>query len=515
MIACGSKALGIPGWCRGKESVVVDLRTPAGRDGLLELAASAEWSSTGSRPGSRSDGASTTTSSSRNPRSVHCSITAFGSTGDYARIKGYEAVVAAKSGLFTAGIYTGRAAGSEPVFVNTPIGSVGAGHLALGGVLAALDGTGDDRPGPTPRDHARPRAHTCRLLRHHALAGPAPPGRRTAVVAAGPSGASARAAVQQGRSLDQHVDDDAAPAAALLAALEIDAPRPASDDRDAVVGYHDAFYDAFRQRTLDEWLPILLADKDIAFEVVRTSEQAMEHPQAVHNGQVVDVIDPVPASSPRSARRLLLGHAIGDRTFGAGTGSTRPLPIAASTPRAGWDGVGPRARRHHHRRVRLLLRHAVRHDARRVVGARVIKVEPLTGDPMRGNYGIPEAGAVKVLEGKESIAVDLKQPEGRAIVERLLAQADVFASASAQGGQQPRPRLRDGAAHQPAPRLPQRQRLRRRRALQRTPAVCGPAAATSGAYYRQAGPGSSPTWRRAPRGRDPLSRGQGATAGRR
>ncbi len=69
---------------------------------------------------------------------MHCSITAFGSTGDYARIKGYEAVVAAKSGLFTAGIYTGRAAGSEPVFVNAPIGSVGAGHLALGGVLAAL-----------------------------------------------------------------------------------------------------------------------------------------------------------------------------------------------------------------------------------------------------------------------------------------------------------------------------------------------------------------------------------------
>ena len=97
---------------------------------------------------------------------------------------------------------------------------------------------------------------------------------------------------------------------------------------------------------------------------------------------------------------------------------------------------------------------------------------------MRVNYGIPEAGAVKVLEGKESVAVDVKSPEGRAIVERLLARADVFAFGfRPQGRQEPGAGLRNSTPHQPTHRVPARQRLRHRRALQRTPplrrAGCG------------------------------------------
>ena len=57
----------------------------------------------------------------------------------------------------------------------------------------------------------------------------------------------------------------------------------------------------------------------------------------------------------------------------------------------------------------------------------VIKVKPLTGDPMRANYGIAEAGAVKVLEGKESIALDLKTPEGHEIIAAAYSpEADVL-----------------------------------------------------------------------------------------
>ena len=36
---------------------------------------------------------------------------AFGSSGDYARLKGFEPIVAAKAGMFTAGAYTGRKPG--------------------------------------------------------------------------------------------------------------------------------------------------------------------------------------------------------------------------------------------------------------------------------------------------------------------------------------------------------------------------------------------------------------------
>jgi crotonobetainyl-CoA:carnitine CoA-transferase CaiB-like acyl-CoA transferase len=68
-------------------------------------------------------------------------------------------------------------------------------------------------------------------------------------------------------------------------------------------------------------------------------------------------------------------------------------------------------------------------------GADVIKVEPLAGDPMRGLEGIASAGGPALPanptfdvtnRGKRSVAVDLKSPEARAIVEALVDRADVF-----------------------------------------------------------------------------------------
>lgn len=68
------------------------------------------------------------------------------------------------------------------------------------------------------------------------------------------------------------------------------------------------------------------------------------------------------------------------------------------------------------------------------MGAEVIKVEPTTGDPIRGLRSVPGAGSEEKLElswesynrGKKSITLDLKQPEGQAVLMRLLEDADVF-----------------------------------------------------------------------------------------
>jgi crotonobetainyl-CoA:carnitine CoA-transferase CaiB-like acyl-CoA transferase len=69
------------------------------------------------------------------------------------------------------------------------------------------------------------------------------------------------------------------------------------------------------------------------------------------------------------------------------------------------------------------------------LGATVIKVEPLTGDPMRG-MGRPaksDGGRIDYdfqfdvdNRGKQSIRVDLNSPEGRDIVKKLCSQADIF-----------------------------------------------------------------------------------------
>src|SRR5690606_33557664 len=59
------------------------------------------------------------------------------------------------------------------------------------------------------------------------------------------------------------------------------------------------------------------------------------------------------------------------------------------------------------------------------LGARVIKIEALEGDAIRFQVPFPELGGVKVTQGKESLAVDIGTPEGKAIVLDLLKDADV------------------------------------------------------------------------------------------
>lgn len=62
-------------------------------------------------------------------------------------------------------------------------------------------------------------------------------------------------------------------------------------------------------------------------------------------------------------------------------------------------------------------------------GADVVKIEPLGGDIIRG-VGTGRAGMsayfANVNRAKRSVAVDLRNPEGRALVERLASTADVF-----------------------------------------------------------------------------------------
>ena len=55
----------------------------------------------------------------------------------------------------------------------------------------------------------------------------------------------------------------------------------------------------------------------------------------------------------------------------------------------------------------------------------MIKLEGAEGDPMRHAFG-GDAGSAKVMEGKESLSIDMKSPEGRKIVHELIARADVF-----------------------------------------------------------------------------------------
>ncbi|HEY1417436.1 MAG TPA: CoA transferase [Myxococcaceae bacterium] len=66
-------------------------------------------------------------------------------------------------------------------------------------------------------------------------------------------------------------------------------------------------------------------------------------------------------------------------------------------------------------------------------GADVVKVEPPTGDPMRSAFGslgigqeLPNPAFAQDNRGKRSVVLDLRRPEARDQLERLLAGADIF-----------------------------------------------------------------------------------------
>jgi crotonobetainyl-CoA:carnitine CoA-transferase CaiB-like acyl-CoA transferase len=59
------------------------------------------------------------------------------------------------------------------------------------------------------------------------------------------------------------------------------------------------------------------------------------------------------------------------------------------------------------------------------LGARVIHVETLEGDGIRSLVAFPEAGGAKVMQGKESLAIDLSKPEGLAAIHELVKSVDL------------------------------------------------------------------------------------------
>ena len=124
-------------WNRGKESVVLDLKTEAGLARAQDLIAVADVVVVGFRPGvAERLGIGYEQVSEINPRAVYASITGFGEQGKFRHLKGYDALVAAKSGRMT--VYERIAVRPGPGFSANPYCSFSAAMLLTQGILAAL-----------------------------------------------------------------------------------------------------------------------------------------------------------------------------------------------------------------------------------------------------------------------------------------------------------------------------------------------------------------------------------------
>jgi crotonobetainyl-CoA:carnitine CoA-transferase CaiB-like acyl-CoA transferase len=193
--------------------------------------------------------------------------------------------------------------------------------------------------------------------------------------------------------------------------------------------------DRMRSRTADEWMDVFAGD-DIGADPFLRADEYLTHPQCVANGRSVRVDDPIvgptvqigplarlsetpsaigaPAPSAATPASDLLpappgrpSARPGDRSAGHERGAVSRLPLEGTTiVECGYFYATPFAS--------TLLAEA---------GARVIKVEPNSGDPGRRNW---TTDYVKAMVGKESVVLDLKAPAGRALMQQLVDRADVF-----------------------------------------------------------------------------------------
>ncbi|HLX87353.1 MAG TPA: CoA transferase, partial [Acidimicrobiales bacterium] len=202
---------------------------------------------------------------------------------------------------------------------------------------------------------------------------------------------------------------------------------PVFDDEERRVELWVRMLEAAGTKTLAEWEAVFEADPNVFAELFRSGPEVLDHPQLVHDHQVVEIADlergPVrqPAALAQlegySSRLDRPAPCLGDyepTDLGDPGPAEPPEDAPASLPLAGVTVL------------ELAVLYAAPYGATLLtdLGARVIKVEPLTGDPIRMMVAFPEAGGAKVMQGKESIAVDINKPEGLAIVHQLAERAD-------------------------------------------------------------------------------------------
>jgi len=421
-------------WNRGKESLVADLRTSQGQQTVRDLAARADVVIEGFSPGVTTRwGVGAEALRAANPSLVHCAITGFGPAGPYARLKGYDSIVAAKLGVWARGAFAFR---DGPLMYPVPWGSFGCAMQAIAGIMGALitrETTGRGQAlnatlasGFDPTDYM-----IFTSVQLGAKRG-APAGDRSAMPI---SRYGVLAATRDGRLIQTatvlpHQGKALCEVAGVGRILE--EPRfgrlPAFDTLEDAQAWENHVLEAFLKEDLAYWLPKLQANKDVSFEVAATSEEGTRHPQILHNGDVVTIDDdgagPVRQVGPigHFSRTPIRPERPAPRV-GMNAGASFEAPpsrVAGGAPAPAHPFAGVTI-------VEFGYFYAMPYGVAMLaaLGARVIKIEDAKGDPHRVTFG-PEIGTNKTTAGKESLSIDLSRPEGRAIAQKLVAQADVF-----------------------------------------------------------------------------------------
>ena len=430
-------------WNRGKKSIVLDLETAQGRKHAKSLARSADAVVESFVPGDAAAlGVDYETLKAENPGLIYTSITAFGDSGPYARYRPYEALVSAKCGRYMA--FAGQNGREGPNYGAVQVASHGAAMAAVRGAVAALmirDRTGVGQHVQTSLLRAITYYDLSQFLVWQMMIKfpenfPDDP----TVVASRPAPIQYLAVrAGDGRwlqlaNLMERLFIAEIHAIGLGHLLED--PRYASApflDDEPREEMRESILDKMQERTLDEWMDhFIKVEGDVAAEPFMTSIEALDHPQLVHNGTVQTVEDPtagpvrqlgplfhMEAAQPRiqgpaplvgqHTEEVLSGTSPSPSTVGAGL---KPAP----TPAHPLEGVTVLD-------MSTVIAGPLAGSLLAEMGARVIRIETLAGDWMRGHYN--GLASNRTMAGTEGLSIDLKTQEGQDILSRLLPNVDV------------------------------------------------------------------------------------------
>ena len=408
------------------------------------------------------------------PDLVHCAITGWGPRGPLAEVPGWDAAVAARSGRMMAFERQLRRGG--PVFAAVPVAAHVAAHGAVQGIVAGLlaraRGGGAQRvetsllQGVLPFDLVE-----LLLVEMIERSGLEVPNLTTAggdmpTLNYHPVRTGDGRWIQCGNLLE-HLLLAFLDATDLLGELLVDerftAP-PAAWDEATIDVARDRILLRMQERTAAEWMAIFRANGNVAAEEYLTTTEALDHPDIVGNGDIVTLDD------PEHGPVRTIGPIAELAATPASVGRPAPLPgadtdavlaalddeLAAVAPAAPADASGgaPTAGRPLEGitvvEFATIIAAPLGTSMLADLGARVIKVELVDGDPYRHLVaaGTP---AAKTTAGQ---GVDLHRPQaGRGPAHRPPARRRCRRRRAQRPSRRPRPpRARRGAAARRPPR---------------------------------------------------------------
>lgn len=415
---------------RNKRSAVIDLREPAGRESLLTLLADSDVFVESWRPGvAERLGIGYDAVHALAPELVYCSISGFGPGSKYEELPGYSALVHAATGMAEAQF--GHREG--PIFLGLPQACNGAAYMGLVGVLAALYRREEDGLGR--------RVETSLVdgvLAYMAQAwgyGEASAGVTSAAAFGTPRFVTRTFLCADDEWLGLSTFGRGA-FDRLMKVLGIDDRIPPADGanvmeqlspEEAAIVFNE-IPSIFLTQPRAVWLARLLEADVAAIPALRPGE-VFDEPQTVHNAMVTELVDSVLGRVQQAAPAIRFGSTPSTVRSPAPTPGQHTAEVLAGLQRQR-PGPPPGRRTPDDRPlldgVKVLdLGHwyAGPFSSRLLadLGADVIKLEPPSGDGMRGF----DRAFAAAQAGKRSIAADLKDPELATLRNELLKWADV------------------------------------------------------------------------------------------